>query len=168
MRKLNLFIRLINLFLLLAVVQTTPISKTNGIEASVNTTHRHSLKELEPDLASSIFNNGIVKNPLSRTTKIPLSFQLDAGNTNQRKRRSIGSKQAILNEYDTLSADFLMDEQPIVISAQLDNTNEQIKDEKIWKAIEMPSSNIQFNIEDSNEGINEKTSTENFNKVKVL
>lgn len=197
MLKPKKFISLIIwLSFLITSVQTSPILKSeeNNNSSSINTeikitkvdkeTHRYSLKELEPDLATSIFNNGFVKNPLSRTTKIPLSFQSDVGNTKNialtapRKRRAIGlniGNPVNHNEYDSLTEDFLIDAEPIFIATQ--NDEEIIKEEKgnfpLWKkTIEIPSRNLHYNIEESDDENlkkNQKSSSaENFFNDEVI
>lgn len=43
---------------------------------------RHAFRMLEPELAESIFaREGVAKNPLKRTTTMPLTDRLDSGNT---------------------------------------------------------------------------------------
>uniref|UniRef100_A0A915D1C8 Uncharacterized protein n=1 Tax=Ditylenchus dipsaci TaxID=166011 RepID=A0A915D1C8_9BILA len=98
--------------------------------------HRHSVNQLEPDLASSIFetpaprklaNPAVVaaianpnsKNPLERTTTMPNTHNLDAGSAGPRGRRAAGLQPAVkFSEYDGLNADFNIDAQESIVQKE--------------------------------------------------
>lgn len=50
----------------------------------IDSAHRHSMNQLEPDLAKTIFDVG--KNPLQRTTTLPSQQLVDSRSTSELKR----------------------------------------------------------------------------------
>ena len=62
---------------------------------------RHAFSALEPELAENIFNReGAAKNPLRRTTTMPLTDRLDIGhNAGQLPQQQRNSNGGVLNRY---------------------------------------------------------------------
>uniref|UniRef100_A0A914M5I2 Uncharacterized protein n=1 Tax=Meloidogyne incognita TaxID=6306 RepID=A0A914M5I2_MELIC len=122
---------------------------------------RHSLNLLEPDFAENIFNREGSKNPIKRTTTIPLIFNRQEGNNNKDQKKSKESttttkksppkkrqikhrfvrsppteydelNQDFLSEYDALNLDFNLDEET-KINEKENGKLEVLNREFIWQ-----------------------------------
>lgn len=150
---------------LIGFIEALPSLKNHTDDTQSESPHRHAMNQLEPDLAASIFRQGDVslngRNPLSRTTTIPLkSLHLDAGNAEpiavptannmqihiksdvNRLRR----KRTATSEYERLNSDFQHDDEAVVIEAQHD---EVLSD----KQVEIPRTDILFSEDGDAESI---------------
>uniref|UniRef100_A0A915NJZ7 Uncharacterized protein n=1 Tax=Meloidogyne floridensis TaxID=298350 RepID=A0A915NJZ7_9BILA len=92
---------------------------------------RHSLNLLEPDFAENIFNREGSKNPIKRTTTIPLIFNRQEGNNNKDQKYD-ELNQDFLSEYDALNLDFNLDEET-KINEKENGKLEVLNREFIWQ-----------------------------------
>ncbi|KAL7074359.1 hypothetical protein ACQ4LE_006786, partial [Meloidogyne hapla] len=133
--KFNLIIFLIIFLLFIKITKTVNLNEEEKEEQ-----RRHSLSLLEPDFAENIFKREGSKNPIKRTTTIPLINRQEGINNKDQKKSKESTpkkpkKRQILNsryvrspnEYDELNQDFLNEYDALNLDFNLDDEKEENK-----------------------------------------
>uniref|UniRef100_A0A914I2L5 Uncharacterized protein n=1 Tax=Globodera rostochiensis TaxID=31243 RepID=A0A914I2L5_GLORO len=110
---------------------------------------RHAFNILEPELAQSVWSKEGMKNPIRRTTTIPLNDRLDIGNTGELQQKEAAKPMkrmprtavAVASEYDMLNDDFLTEYDLLNLDFSLDDSPDSKKNAK---EVEVPAKEFEW------------------------